>query len=69
MAITATTAEIEALRKAYVSGVLRVRHGDVETQYGSREDLLARLNQLLNQENASNVGPKAGFSSFDRGDD
>ena len=61
-------AELEALRKAIALGATRVRHGDVETQYDSFENLLARYNWLLNQVSSDNVGPRAGFAAFDRGD-
>jgi len=68
MAITATAVEIEALRKAIASGVLSVRHGGVETTFDSFKALVARYNQLTRAINPSRTGPRAGFASFDRGE-
>lgn len=62
-------AEIEALKLAIASGATRVSYDGKSVDYGSREDLLARLRWLQAQATGgSSARPVAGYASFDRGD-
>lgn len=65
-----TQTELDALRKAYASGTLRVRYGDKDVQYASEADLKRRI-ETLEAALAAETGrkrPIAGYAGFDRGD-
>lgn len=65
-----TSAELEALRRAYASGTLRVSYDGKAVEYGSAADLLSRIRTIEREMTAaSNSGlPVAGFAGFGRGD-
>ena len=50
-----TQAEIDALKTAYAKGVLRVRYLGQETQFGSGEDMLARIAMMERELNTSTI--------------
>jgi len=64
-----TEAELEALRRAYASGTLRVSYDGRTVQYGTAEDLLRRI-RLIEREMAEAQGrpwPRRSFASFAKG--
>jgi hypothetical protein len=66
---TWTETELQALRRAYASGTLRVSYDGRSVEYGSAEDLLRRI-RLIEGEIAQAQGrPKArrSFASFAKG--
>jgi len=60
-------AELDALRKAYAAGTLRVSFEGKSVDYGSAEDLLARIRTLERALQPAPL-PIAGFAAFRRGD-
>jgi hypothetical protein len=44
--MTWTTAELDALRRAYASGTLRVSYDGRSVEYGTATDLLARIRTI-----------------------
>lgn len=65
-----TQTELDALRKAYASGTLRVTFDGETVEYGSEADLRKRI-QTIESAIAKEQGkprPVAGFASFNRGD-
>lgn len=63
-------AELDALRRAYASGTLRVTYDGKTVEYGSAADLLARIRTIEGEMQAAAGMPRpvAGFASFNRGD-
>ncbi|MDR0809734.1 MAG: hypothetical protein LBE86_11530 [Gemmobacter sp.] len=63
-----TQTELDALRRAYASGTLRVSYDGKTLEYGSAADLLSRI-RTIEGEMATGSGrplPVAGFASFRR---
>ena len=61
--------ELDALRKAYASGTLRVSFEGRSVEYGSAADLLSRI-RTIEAEMATQSGnrpPKRSLASFGRG--
>lgn len=61
--------ELEALRRAYASGTLRVSFEGRSVEYGSAADLLSRI-RTIEAEIASRSGtrpPKRSLATFGRG--
>ena len=61
--------ELDALRKAYASGTLRVSFEGRSVEYGSAADLLSRI-RTIEAEMADQSGskpPKRSLASFGRG--
>jgi hypothetical protein len=66
---TWTETELQALRRAYASGTLRVSYDGRSVEYGSAEDLLRRI-RLIEGEIAAASGrpkPRRSFASFAKG--
>ena len=65
-----TTAELEALRRAYASGTLRVSYEGKTVEYGSAADLLSRIRTIERAliGNSTSRAPVAGLAGFARGD-
>lgn len=62
-------AEIEAITLAIASGATKVSYNGKSVEYGTRDDLLARLRWLQSNRPGSTTNhATAGFSSFSRGD-
>lgn len=51
-------AELDALRKAYASGTLRVSYDGRSVEYGSEADLLRRIRVIENEMAAADGRPK-----------
>lgn len=65
-----TQAELDALRRAYASGTLRVTYEGKTVEYGSAADLLSRIRTIERDRQAAGSGksPIAGFAGYSRGD-
>ena len=65
-----TTTELDALRRAYASGTLRVSYEGKTVEYGSATDLLSRIRTIERElaGTAINSAPVAGLAGFARGD-
>ena len=65
-----TTAELDALRRAYASGTLRVSYEGKTVEYGSAADLLSRIRTIERAliGNSAGHAPVAGLAGFVRGD-
>ncbi len=65
-----TTAELDALRRAYASGTLRVSYEGKTVEYGSAADLLSRIRTIERELAGNSAGraPVAGLAGFVRGD-
>ena len=63
-------AELDALRRAYASGTLRVTYNGKTVEYGSADDLLKRIQTIENAISAASGSPRpiAGYAGFGRGD-
>lgn len=64
-----TGSELDALRRAYAAGVLRVTYLGRSVEYGSASDLLSRIRVLerdADNASASSRQPVCGFSGFSR---
>jgi hypothetical protein len=69
-AMSWTTTELNALRRAYASGTLRVSYEGKTVEYGSAADLLSRI-RTIERELAGNSirrAAVAGLAGFSRGD-
>ncbi|WP_114393525.1 phage head-tail joining protein [Oleisolibacter albus] len=65
-----TQGELDALRRAYAAGTLRVSYDGRSVDYGSAADLLSRI-RTIERELAGNTSsklPVAGFTGFRRGE-
>ena len=63
-----TQAELDALKRAYATGTLRVTSDGRTVEYGNAADLLSRV-RVIESEMAQNTGsplPVAGFATFRR---
>lgn len=63
-----TQTELDALRRAYAAGTLRVSYDGKSLEYGSADDLLKRI-RLIEGEMEGAAGrprPVAGFAGFRR---
>ncbi|MBF0187088.1 MAG: hypothetical protein HQL50_04095 [Magnetococcales bacterium] len=64
-----TQTELDALKKAYASGVLRVSYEGKSVQYDDADVLLRRI-RVIEQEIAASSGqtaPRRSFASFSKG--
>lgn len=64
-----TEVELAALKRAYASGTTRVSYDGKTVDYGTAEDLLARIRTI--ERAIAGVGrplPVAGLAGFSRGD-
>ena len=63
-----TESELDALRRAYASGTLRVSYDGKTLEYGSAADLLSRIRTVEAglEASAGKLRPVAGFASFRR---
>lgn len=64
-----TGSELDALRRAYAAGVLRVTYQGRSVEYGSASDLLSRIRVLerdADNASASSRQPVCGFAAFSR---
>jgi hypothetical protein len=70
VAMSWTNAELDALRRAYASGTLRVSYDGKTVEYGSAVDLLSRIRTIEREiaGGAENRPPVAGFAGFSRGE-
>ena len=64
-----TLAELDALRKAYASGTLRVSFEGRSVEYGSASDLLSRIRTIEAemQTQSGRKPPRRSLASFGRG--
>ena len=64
-----TLAELDALRKAYASGTLRVAFEGRSVEYGSATDLLSRIRTIEAemQTQSGRKPPRCSLASFARG--
>ncbi len=65
-----TAPELEALKRAYASGTLRVSYDGKTVEYGAAADLLSRI-RTIEREIASGSPeplPVAGYAGFARGE-
>jgi hypothetical protein len=64
-----TENELSALRRAYASGTLRVSYDGKSIEYGSADDLLARIRRLEADlaDAAGRPKPRRSFASFSKG--
>lgn len=68
--VSYTQSELDALRRAFAAGTLRVSYDGRTVEYGSSDDLLKRI-RTIEREMAGETPtppPVAGFASFSRGD-
>ena len=64
-----TQSELSALRRAYASGTTRVSYDGKSVEYGSAEDLLARIRTIERAiAGTARPLPVAGLTGFSRGD-
>ncbi|MCW5716269.1 MAG: hypothetical protein KIS68_00410 [Bauldia sp.] len=64
-----TEAELATLKRAYASGTLRVSYDGKSVEYGSAEDLLARIRTIERAvTGTTRPMPVAGLAGFSRGD-
>ena len=64
-----TETELSALRRAYASGTTRVSYDGKSVDYGSAEDLLARIRTIERAiAGTTRPLPVAGLAGFSRGD-
>ncbi|WP_425319660.1 phage head-tail joining protein [Haematobacter missouriensis] len=64
-----TETELSALRRAYASGTTRVSYDGKSVDYGSAEDLLARIRTIERAiAGTARPLPVAGLAGFSRGD-
>ncbi len=69
MAETFTDSELDALRRAYAAGVLRVSYQGRSVEYGSADDLLSRIRVLEKaaaSTSATTKYPRSGLAGFSR---
>jgi hypothetical protein len=64
-----TENELSALRRAYASGTLRVSYDGKSIEYGSADDLLARIRRLEADlaDAAGRPKPRRSLASFSKG--
>lgn len=67
--MTWTTTELDALRRAYARGQTRVAYDGRVVEYGSAEDLLARIRVIEGEiaaQSSPTARPIAGYASYRR---
>jgi hypothetical protein len=64
-----TQAELDALRRAYASGTLRVSYDGKTVEYGSEADLIRRIRTIEGEMAAlgGNPKPRRSLASFRKG--
>ncbi len=64
-----TQTELDALKRAYASGTLRVRFDDKTVEYGSEADLLRRIRVIEREIRSSNGNgqPNRSLARFSKG--
>lgn len=63
-----TQSELDALRRAFAAGTLRVSYDGRTVEYGSADDLLKRIRTIEREVATPARPPVAGFAGFSRGD-
>jgi hypothetical protein len=65
-----TQPELDALKRAFAGGTLRVSYDGKTVEYGSADDLLKRIRTIETEIAATSGNPRpiAGFAGFGRGD-
>ena len=65
-----TQTELDALKRAFAGGTLRVSYDGKTVEYGSADDLLKRIQTIENAISAASGTPRpvAGYAGFGRGD-
>ena len=65
-----TQSELDALKRAYASGTLRVSYDGKTVEYGAAADLLSRIRTIEREiaGESSEPLPLAGYAGFSRGD-
>ena len=65
-----TQTELDALKRAFAGGTLRVTYDGKTVEYGSADDLLKRIRTIENEITVSSgvSRPIAGYAGFGRGD-
>ena len=65
-----TQSELDALKRAYASGTLRVSYDGKTVEYGAAVDLLSRIRTIEREiaGGSSESLPLAGYAGFSRGD-
>ena len=65
-----TQSELDALKRAYASGTLRVSYDGKTVEYGAAVDLLSRIHTIEREMAAGSDTPLpvAGLAGFSRGD-
>ncbi|HVY21184.1 MAG TPA: hypothetical protein VHA70_14040 [Bauldia sp.] len=68
--VTWSNVELDALKRAFASGTLRVSYEGKSVEYGSADDLLKRIRTIEREIAAATPSPlpRAGFAGFSRGD-
>ncbi|MGE3711818.1 MAG: phage head-tail joining protein [Hyphomicrobiaceae bacterium] len=68
--VSYTQSELDALRRAFATGTLRVSYDGRTVEYGSADDLLKRIRTIEREMAADTPArpPVAGFAGFSRGD-
>jgi hypothetical protein len=67
--MTWSQAELDALKKAYASGTLRVSYDGRSVEYGSEADLIRRIRTIESEMAAADGRPKPrrSFATFRKG--
>jgi len=65
-----TQTELDALKRAYASGTLRVSYDGKTIEYGAAVDLLSRIRTIERETAVGSVDrlPVAGYAGFSRGE-
>ena len=68
--MTWSMTELDALKRAYASGTLRVSYDGKSVEYGSAADLLSRIRTIERDMKPAKTKayPVAGLAGFSRGD-
>ena len=68
--MTWTITELDALKRAYASGTLRVSYDGKSVEYGSAADILSRIRTIERdmEPTKTKAYPVAGLARFSRGD-
>jgi hypothetical protein len=69
MALTFTAADLVALKAALISGARRVRIGDREVEYQSREEIIATIQMIQQVIDGSNTADSQNIkASYSKGE-
>ncbi len=65
-----TQSELDALKRAYASGTLRVSYDGKTVEYGAAADLLSRIRTIEREIESGSAGRPAvaGYAGFSRGE-